>query len=285
MGAFNGNSNGNSNRDRNNGSNRGKRRLFMDSQIENLEERRMLDGSGVVTADFGDYYLYQNQKQSLLRSGTELVIQFAPGQKDTASMRLSMPGGPLSGFTKDFDLGTNGAAYKRQAIVGMSNADQVRNLVSIADQIRQMTGVQGAGPAFAYSGTNSSMIVLNDLFVGLKDGADPAKVFGGMDQVASWKLITGASSNYQVMLKTNVGMETLQYAASIAGNASVRFSEPNAWVVRSLNALPNDPLLNLQWQNINTGQTGGTPGADVKVQGAWNRNVTGNNVVVAVLDS
>lgn len=285
MGAFNGNSNGNSNRDRNNGSNRGKRRLFMDTQIENLEERRMLDGSGVVTADFGDYYLYQNQKQSLLRSGTELVIQFTPGQKDTASMRLSMPGGPLSGFTKDFDLGTNGAAYKRQAIVGMSDADQVRNLVSIADQIRQMTGIQGAGPAFAYSGTNSSMIVLNDLFVGLKDGADPAKVFGGMDQVASWKLITGASSNYQVILKTNVGMETLQYAASIAGNASVRFSEPNAWVVRSLNALPNDPLLNLQWQNINTGQTGGTPGADVKVQGAWNRNVTGNNVVVAVLDS
>lgn len=39
MGAFNGNSNGNSNRDRNNGSNRGKRRLFMDTQIENLEER------------------------------------------------------------------------------------------------------------------------------------------------------------------------------------------------------------------------------------------------------
>ena len=284
MGAFNGKSNGNSNRDRNNSSNRGKRRLFIDSQVENLEDRRMLDGSGIL-ADFGDFYLYQNQKQSLLRSGSELVVQFAPGQKDLVMMRLSMPGSPLAGFTKEFDLGTNGVAYKRSAIAGMSNSDQVKNLVGIADQIRQMTGVQGAGPAFSYGNTGKSMYVLNELFVGLKPGADAAKVFGSMDQVASWKQIYGSATDYTVQLKTNIGVETLKYAATMATNSSVSFTEPNAFANRTVQSLPNDPLLSLEWQIQNTGQTGGTAGADVKAVGAWNRNVTGTNVVIAILDS
>jgi subtilisin family serine protease len=106
-----------------------------------------------------------------------------------------------------------------------------------------------------------------------------------MDQVASWKQIFGSATDYTVQLKTNIGVETLKYAATMATNSSVSFTEPNAWTSRTPLALPNDPLLPLQWQNQNTGQTGGTAGADVKAVGAWDRNVTGTNVVIAVIDS
>ena len=84
MGGFNGNGMGwDEDRNARNRS-RGQRRAFLERSLENLEDRRMLDGSGVAS-NFGDYYMFQNQKQALLRSGSELVIQFAPGQKDSCA--------------------------------------------------------------------------------------------------------------------------------------------------------------------------------------------------------
>jgi len=47
---------------------------------------------------------------------------------------------------------------------------------------------------------------------------------------------------------------------------------------------PSDPLYPLQWNLKNTGQYGGTPGADIHAEGAWNVT-TGSDVVVAVVDN
>jgi subtilisin family serine protease len=46
----------------------------------------------------------------------------------------------------------------------------------------------------------------------------------------------------------------------------------------------NDPLFGLQWHYENTGQTGGTPGADIKLKQAWNIETGKPNVIVAILD-
>lgn len=50
-------------------------------------------------------------------------------------------------------------------------------------------------------------------------------------------------------------------------------------------ALPNDPLFREQWNLQNTGQTGGTKGADINVVPAWQQGYTGKGVVVGVVDS
>ncbi|MGH7135376.1 MAG: Ig-like domain-containing protein [Pirellulales bacterium] len=47
----------------------------------------------------------------------------------------------------------------------------------------------------------------------------------------------------------------------------------------------NDPLYQEQWNLNNTGQTGGTPGADVNVLPAWQAGYTGKGVTVGVVDS
>ncbi len=54
--------------------------------------------------------------------------------------------------------------------------------------------------------------------------------------------------------------------------------------------LPNDPLFNNQWQYINTGQTGGTPGADIDMELAWDITTggltpQGDTIVVCVIDN
>lgn len=49
--------------------------------------------------------------------------------------------------------------------------------------------------------------------------------------------------------------------------------------------LPNDASFSLQWGLRNTGQSGGTVGADVNAEGLWNRLESAPGVVIAVLDS
>ncbi|MDR1154879.1 MAG: S8 family serine peptidase [Bacteroidales bacterium] len=52
---------------------------------------------------------------------------------------------------------------------------------------------------------------------------------------------------------------------------------------------PNDPDFNKQWNYNNTGQTGGTPGADIRLPEAWERikslGIKNSNVIVAVVDA
>ncbi|MBD2186308.1 hypothetical protein H6S82_19080 [Planktothrix sp. FACHB-1355] len=47
--------------------------------------------------------------------------------------------------------------------------------------------------------------------------------------------------------------------------------------------IPNDPLFTQQWHLKNTGQTGGTPGADANVETAWN-TVKGEGAVIGIVD-
>ncbi|MBN2484436.1 MAG: S8 family serine peptidase, partial [Bacteroidales bacterium] len=51
-----------------------------------------------------------------------------------------------------------------------------------------------------------------------------------------------------------------------------------------LNWIPNDPRLNEQWHYWNTGQTGGRPGADIRLFDAWDIQQGTSNVVVAITD-
>lgn len=46
----------------------------------------------------------------------------------------------------------------------------------------------------------------------------------------------------------------------------------------------NDPMLGAQWHYNNTGQTGGTIGADIKLFDAWTRETGSPNVIVAIED-
>jgi len=64
---------------------------------------------------------------------------------------------------------------------------------------------------------------------------------------------------------------------------NVLYAEPN-YVVHPF-TLPNDPLFPQQWGLSNTGQGGGTPGADIHAPQAWDITTGSSNVVVAVIDT
>ncbi len=67
---------------------------------------------------------------------------------------------------------------------------------------------------------------------------------------------------------------------------SVLYAEPDYAVHALQNPVtPNDPRFAEQWGLHNTGQNGGTPGADIHAPEAWGLSTGSTNVVVGVIDS
>jgi subtilisin family serine protease len=83
--------------------------------------------------------------------------------------------------------------------------------------------------------------------------------------------------------KLPTGLSTAQAIARQRGNPHIEYIEPN-YIVRADRA-PDDPDYPPQWGLHNTGQSGGTPGADISAEAAWEITTGSRAVVVAVLDT
>jgi Ca2+-binding RTX toxin-like protein len=77
--------------------------------------------------------------------------------------------------------------------------------------------------------------------------------------------------------------DLLATQTSLAQDPRVETVELNYWL--SINSVPNDPRFNELWGLNNTGQTGGTPDADIDVPEAWDIQTGSKNVVLAVIDT
>lgn len=88
--------------------------------------------------------------------------------------------------------------------------------------------------------------------------------------------------NYQMMNADNV-------LNNVRQNNSVAIAQFNHYVTQRSQVIPNDPSFGLQWSLNNTGQTGGTPDADIDGPEAWNLTTSGltaagDTIVVAIVD-
>jgi subtilisin family serine protease len=78
-----------------------------------------------------------------------------------------------------------------------------------------------------------------------------------------------------------------EYTKMIIGSDRENFGPVVLKNSNSLGTLPgtsDDPMLGSQWHYNNTGQTGGTPGADIRLLNAWMIETGSSNVIVAVHD-
>jgi subtilisin family serine protease len=90
--------------------------------------------------------------------------------------------------------------------------------------------------------------------------------------------------NAVVLAVPGEGEQLLKEAARWSKEPGVLYAEPD--YVLSVDATPpNDPLFGSLWGLNNTGQTGGTPGADIGASAAWDIARGSSQVVVAVIDS
>jgi serine protease len=93
---------------------------------------------------------------------------------------------------------------------------------------------------------------------------------------------------YQV--KLSAGVTVARALAAYRADPNVVAAEPDynladSSVSSSTGVVPNNPDFSQQWDLSNTGQNGGTPGADIGATKAWTVTTGSPNVVVGVLDT
>ncbi|UCE36125.1 MAG: S8 family serine peptidase [Thermoplasmata archaeon] len=79
--------------------------------------------------------------------------------------------------------------------------------------------------------------------------------------------------------KTNLRKAASEYANDL----NVEFAEPN-FLYHPL-GVPNDPYFDMQWALNNTGQTGGTPDADIDAPEAWDLEQGDPSITIAIIDT
>jgi len=86
-----------------------------------------------------------------------------------------------------------------------------------------------------------------------------------------------------VEVQNLIGMTTEQAIASLKKNPNVEYAEPNYEI--HIDVVPNDPRFPELYGMRNTGQTGGTAGADIKATQAWDLFTGDPNLKVGVIDT
>ena len=79
------------------------------------------------------------------------------------------------------------------------------------------------------------------------------------------------------------GADVLEMVRQLTNRPGIAYAEPN--YLLSIDATPNDPQLGELWGLHNTGQTGGTPGADIDAIQAWDIATGSSDIVVGVIDT
>ncbi|HET6351531.1 MAG TPA: S8 family serine peptidase, partial [Coriobacteriia bacterium] len=93
----------------------------------------------------------------------------------------------------------------------------------------------------------------------------------------------GASVSGLMKVKLRSGVSVGEAVASYEKQAGVIYAQPN--YVKHIESVPTDPRFVEQWGMNNTGQTLGTPDADVDAPEAWDTTTGSKEVTVAVIDT
>lgn len=122
----------------------------------------------------------------------------------------------------------------------------------------------------------------DQMIVGFKPGLDSAARDGVHSRVGATRL-----HRYRRIAADVVALDkSVEWKAArkaYLSDPAVAYAEPN-YVVEKRD-IPNDPLFEPLWAMRNTGQTGGTPGADIRATEAWSLATGDTNILVAVIDT
>jgi len=151
-------------------------------------------------------------------------------------------------------------------------------------EVRTYRDVQNTRCAFLDPG-GKLLLLTNDILIRFSEGtsdADRERLLGRYNgrvverRPAYWKFRVAESADDAPLLLAN----------ELAASDLVRYAEPNALQAATFHQLPqNEPRFANQWHLRNTGQSNGTPGADVDAFGAWAITTGAANVAIVVHDT
>jgi subtilisin family serine protease len=159
----------------------------------------------------------------------------------------------------------------------------VRGELQDLEQLRSDPGIENTRAAFQDPDGNL-LILTNDILVSFKDGTGDNEREAVLAQYPGE--VIERSERFWTFRVSDPGEDApLLLAQQLSNESIVKYAEPNALQAVTLDMLPqNEPLFGNQWHLQNTGQGGGTPGADVDALGAWETTSGVSTVRVVIHD-
>lgn len=154
------------------------------------------------------------------------------------------------------------------------------NLVGLAAQQRRAAAIQQGKPVdLAHGPKYSSDRILVRFRPGTSEAAmQAAHQANGSSVIKELPIVDRLH-----VVQLNKNLSVRDAIRLYRKNPAVLYAEPDYIVQAS--GIPNDPFFGTQWNLHNTGQNGGTTGADIHATEAWDITTGSSNVVVAVIDT
>ena len=234
---------------------------------------------GQQTAEF--FYYYQNQQQPLELCTEKVLVKFK---------------GDISKEQKQRILGQNSLlASKWMKPMAGVDVVPVRHGVTanqLMASLREMEGhssIAYVHPFFWVAGTDKPLTYRDDIIVRLTEGVDRQwlEALAEANSMRVGQVLSEEYRAYQLVLTDPSGTQVLQQANSFHHKPEIEFAEPNLFGEHPGNYVPNDPFYNRQYSIRNTGANpgvGGTAGADMRVESAWDITTGCADIVIAILD-
>jgi len=122
-----------------------------------------------------------------------------------------------------------------------------------------------------------------EVLVKFSGGALDADIKAALEQVNGEVIKKYGIVNNLMRVKLPAGTAVPEAVKALLKNRAVLYAEPN--YIRYPDAIPDDPSFGSLWGMNNTGQTGGTPDADIDAPEAWDIATGSDQVVVGVIDT
>lgn len=201
-----------------------------------------------------DFYYYNGQKVPLRRSKSEVVVRVKGAAPAEAR-----------------DVVSEGRRFR---------------IVEAGDQVQASPAVEAVAGVFEDPKTGMKMLATDEIVVKLRAGGTKrelethAEALGMRIDRALW----GTKDEFVLRLLDPKNGDTLEKARILYESGAFAFAEPHFLRKYRKFALPNDARFANQWHLNNTGQGGGTSGADVDAVTAWNTQTGSSSIVIAIVD-
>jgi uncharacterized protein (TIGR02145 family) len=223
------------------------------------------------------YYCYTPEgKVTFEVSDQKVLVKFSEGT--TFSMQQTLLGEERDFMPIPEEMFLD---YDGLAVMDFATSVQATEVDNILKRMRAKEGIDFINP-FLISTDGSLQAAGDALVVGLKNRSDLSVLEA---EAAARQAVILREDEYTPLmfhLKTTGG-KALEVSNGLAETGIFKYAEPN--MVRYIPKIStNDPLLNQQWALNNSGQSGGTPGADMNVLQAWQLNNGSPSITIAILD-
>jgi subtilisin family serine protease/photosystem II stability/assembly factor-like uncharacterized protein len=172
------------------------------------------------------------------------------------------------------------AAFESAGWIFARPSDRLRRAVDERAAVANVSAVQRV-----FRKPNGRIALGTDkIAVRLRDDLDETDVRNVLDGhgVEAVKRLRFAPNLFEVRVQP--GADFLQVSTELADDDAVVYAEPQFIEQIGGRFHPDDPHYPRQWHLHNTGQLGGTPGADIKAEAAWD-TTRGKGVKIAVIDN